>query len=471
MQQKEAYTQTVSNLKRYLRTDRSFDVMAHGFEIGGRDATIFFVNGFAKDEILQRLLNYIMSLSARELKNIADANEFEQRYMTYIQVGAATDMQKIATQVLSGFSALVVEGIDGVVMIEARTYPTRSVDEPGTDRVMRGSHDGFVETLIFNTALIRRRIRDPQLIMEIYQVGDVSATDVVLCYMDKRVDKKQLSIVREKLKNIHVPSLTMAQESLAEALIPKQWYNPLPKVRYTERPDCVAACVNEGQMVILVDNSAAALIVPTAFIEFLQDTNDFCFPPLIGTYLRAVRTVIFWATLLLMPLWYLLVKNPAIAPAGLQFLLIKESNEVPLFVQILIVELIIDGIKLASLNTPSALNNAFSVVGGLILGEFAVSAGVFVPEVLLYMAFTATANFTQPSFELGYAFKIFRMMLLTLIALLNWVGFFIGIGIILLLLLTTETVTGKRYLYPLIPFNGKALLRQIVRMPIDEDNC
>ena len=147
MQKKEAYTQTVSNLKRYLRTDRSFDVMAHGFEIGGRDATIFFVNGFAKDEILQRLLNYIMSLSARELKNIADANEFEQRYMTYIQVGAATDMQKIATQVLSGFSALVVEGIDGVVMIEARTYPTRSVDEPGTDRVMRGSHDGFVETL------------------------------------------------------------------------------------------------------------------------------------------------------------------------------------------------------------------------------------------------------------------------------------------------------------------------------------
>ncbi len=469
--QGRTYSETVAQLKAFLRTDVSFDVVAHPFEIGGRAATLFFVDGFAKDEILQKVLEYIMSIKSRDLKKIDTAGEFEQRYVTHIEVGSAEDIRTIGIQVLSGFEALVIDGIDGVVMIEARTYPTRSVDEPGTDRVMRGPHDGFVETLVFNTALVRRRVRDPQLTMEMFQVGDVSATDVVVCYMENKVDQKQLRLLRKKLQAIHVPSLTMAQESLAECLVHKQWYNPLPKVRYTERPDCVAACINEGQLVILVDNSAAAMIVPTAFIEFLQDTNDFCFPPLIGTYLRTVRSVIFWATLLLMPLWYLLVKNPDIAPPGLQFLLIKEPNEVPIFLQIIITELIIDGIKLASLNTPNSLNNAFSVVGGLILGEFAVSAGIFVPEVLLYMAFTATANFTQPSFELGYAFKIFRMMLVTLIALFNWIGFFAGLGIILLLMLTTETVTGKRYLYPLVPFDGKALLRQVLRLPIDKDNC
>lgn len=466
-----SYEQTVTALKSHLRVDSSFDVIMRHFKIGSRDASLFFVDGFAKDEILERLLEYIMSLQDEDFCMIGTSGRFEDRFLTYIQVTTEGAIQKVATAVLSGLQALVIQGVDGVILIEARQYPARSVEEPDTDRVMRGSHDGFVETLLFNTALVRRRIRDPQLTMERHQIGDISATDVVVCYMDRRVNREQLELLRRKLRAIHIPSLTMAQESLAECLVPRQWYNPLPKVRYTERPDTVAACINEGQIVILVDNSASAMIVPSAIFEFLQDTNDFCFPPLVGTYLRFVRTMIFWATLLLMPLWFLLVKNPEVVPPALRFLLIRQPNEVPVFLQILISELIIDGIKLASLNTPNALNNAFSVVGGLILGEFAVSAGIFVPEVLLYMAFTATANFTQPSFELGYAFKLFRMMLVVLIALLNWWGFGLGLFLILFLMANTETVSGKRYLYPLIPFNGKALLRQLLRFPIHKDNC
>lgn len=469
--QHRSYSQTVTALKTCLRVDESFDVVTRCFKVGSKDATLFFVSGFLKDEILQRLLEYIISLEEKDFKNIGNAGSFEEKFLAYTQVASDDDIAKVVRSVLSGLQALVIDGIDGVIMIEARTYPTRGIDEPDTDRVMRGSHDGFVETLLFNAALVRRRIRDPQLTMELYQIGDISATDVVVCYMEKRVNREQLKLLRKKLKDIHIPSLTMAQESLAECLVPCQWYNPLPKIRYTERPDTVAACINEGQIVVMVDNSASAMIVPSAIFEFLQDTNDFCFPPLVGTYLRLVRTIIFWATLLLMPLWYLLVKNPQIVPPALQFLMIREPNEVPIFIQILISELIIDGIKMASLNTPNALNNAFSVVGGLILGEFAVSAGIFVPEVLLYMAFTATANFTQPSFELGYAFKLFRMMLIVLIALLNWWGFGLGLAIILTLMATTETVTGKRYLYPLFPFNGKALLRQLLRYPINKDNC
>lgn len=468
--QKNTYSDTVSALCKTLRTDINYDVVPRRFFIGGRKATMFFVDGFAKDELLEKVLEFIMSIQSQDIANIHDAATFEKTYITHLEVSTAEAIQAIAVQVLSGLSALVIEGISGVTMIEAREYPARGVDEPDTDRVMRGSHDGFVETLVFNTALIRRRIRDPRLTMEMTQIGDVSATDVVLCYMQGKADDQQVKTLRKKLQNIHIPSLTMAQESLAECLCPKQWYNPFPKVRYTERPDGAAACLNEGQILILVDNSAAVMIVPSAMIDFMQDSNDFCFPPLIGTYLRFARGVIFFGTLLLLPLWYLLVKNPDTVPEALRFLLIKETNEVPLFLQILLSELIVDGIKLASLNTPNSLNNAFSVVGGLLLGEFAVSAGLFVPEVLLYMAFTATASFTQPSFEMGYAFKLFRLLLVVLIALWNWVGFWIGIGIILLLMATTETVLGKRYLYPLIPFNGKALLRQIFRFPISKEN-
>ncbi len=465
-----SYMETVKALKEYLRCDQSFDVVAHTLRIGERAATLFFVDGFAKDEILQKLLEHLMSLKDKQLKDIHSAADFKDRFITHIESGTASDIPTIGKQVLSGFEALVLEGLDEVVMIEARTYPVRGMDEPSTDRVMRGPHDGFVETLVFNTALIRRRIRDPQLIMEITQVGEVSSTDVVVCYMQHKVDRKQLDLLRKKLKELRIPSLTMAQESLAECLMHKQWYNPFPKVRYTERPDTAASCLNEGQILVLTDNSAAAMIIPSAMVDFLQDTNDFCFPPMVGTYLRLVRTLIFFGTLLLMPLWYLLVKNPDSVPAGLQFLLIKEATDVPILLQIIIAELIIDGIKIASLNTPNSLNGAFSVVGGLILGEFAVSAGIFVPEVLLYMAFTATATFTQPSLELGYTFKLFRLMLIFLIAWLNWIGFWIGIAVMLILMVTTETPTGRRYLYPIIPFNGRALLRQIIRFPIEEDN-
>lgn len=467
----EQYTKTVEALSRYLRVDLSYDVLARPFKIGSRNATLFFVEGFAKDEILEKLLEYVMLLKDEDLANIRTASAFEQKYITYIETGSDDDIRAIATQVLSGLEALVIEGVRDVVMIEARAFPTRSVDEPDTDRVMRGSHDGFVETLVFNTALLRRRIRDPRLIMEIMHIGEVSATDVVVCYMQGRVDKRQLAALQKKLKSIHIPALTMAQESLAECLVRGQWYNPFPKIRYTERPDSAAACISEGQIIVLVDNSAAAMVIPSAMMDFLQDTNDFCFPPIIGTYLRFVRAVIFLGTLFLMPLWYLLVKNPDSVPQALHFLLIHEPNEVSILLQIILAELLIDGVKLASLNTPDALNNAFSVVGGLILGEFAVKAGIFVPEVLLYMGFTAAAGFTQPSFELGYAFKVLRLLTVLLIAVLNWVGFAIGVVLIVVLMATTETVLGKRYLYPLIPFNGKALLRQIFRYPINRDNC
>ena len=467
----QEYEKTVEALKSYLRVGLSYDILARPFMIGSRRATLFFVDGFAKDEILEKLLEYVMSLKDEDLASIRTASAFEQKYITYIETGSDDDIRTIATQVLSGLEALVIEGVRDVVMIEARSFPTRNVYEPDTDRVMRGSHDGFVETMVYNTALLRRRIRDPRLIIEMTQIGEVSATDVAVCYMQGRVDKRQLALLQKKLKGIHIPALTMAQESLAECLVRGQWYNPFPKIRYTERPDSAAACISEGQILVLVDNSAAAMVIPSAMMDFLQDTNDFCFPPIIGTYLRLVRAVIFLGTLFLMPLWYLLIKNPDSVPQALHFLLIHEPNEVPILLQIILAELLIAGIKLASLNTPDALNNAFSAVGGLILGEFAVKAGIFVPEVLLYMGFTAAAGFTQPSFELGYAFKVLRLVTVLLIAVLNWAGFAIGVALILVLMATTETVVGKRYLYPLIPFNGKALLRQLFRYPINRDNC
>lgn len=464
------YLENREKLDNLLRLSESFDLIGREIRIAEKKAVLYFVDGFAKDDIMEKLMEYLMSLKPEDLDGIDTTKAFADAFIPYVEVDCVEECEKIATSVLSGTICLIVEGYDQAMMIDARTYPTRSVSEPDDDRVLRGSRDGFVETLVNNTALIRRRIRDPDLTMEILQVGTKSKTDVVLCYMANAVSPETLKIVREKLNNVRINALTMSQASLAECLVRPKWYNPFPKVRYSERPDAAAASVLEGSIVILVDNSPSAMVLPTSIFDFIQDTNDYYFPPLVGTYLRTVRMVVFLLTLILTPTWYLLVSNPQWIPSWLEFIQIEEPNQVPVIAQLLLIEFIIDGLKLASLNTPSVLSNSFSVVGALVLGDFAVQAKWFVPEVVLFMAFVAISNFTQPSFELGYAFKLFRVLILILTGLFNLWGFIAGLVLMMIILSCSKTITGRGYLYPVIPFNAKALSRLLVRRRISNHN-
>jgi stage V sporulation protein AF len=344
------------------------------------------------------------------------------------------------------------------------------VDEPLDGKVLRGSHDGFIEAVVPNMALLRRRIRDPQLTMEGHKLGTRSHTDAVLCYLEDRVDRALLAELREKLMSIDVRSLSMAQESVAEAIRPKQWYNPFPKVRYTERPDCAAASIMEGSIVLMVDNSPSVMILPTTFFDFTQETNEFYFPPLVGTYLRLLRIAVFLISLFITPVWYLMVSQPGRLPAWLAFLSSPEPASLGLLWQLLAVEFLIDVLKLASLNTPDSLSSSFSMLGALVLGDFAVQAGWLGPEVLVYMAFVSVAGFAQPSYEMGYAFKLLRVALLLVTAAFDVWGFALGTIGIVVLLATTKPLIGTGYLYPLIPFNGKALRRLLLREPISRDN-
>ena len=321
-----------------------------------------------------------------------------------------------------------------------------------------------------NAALLRRRIRDSRLTLERVQLDNRSHTDVVLCYMDGEADPDLLAEIRKKLENMQVGSIAMSQESVAEALSPRQFWNPFPKVRYTERPDVATACIMEGDVVVMVDNSPSALLLPTTLLRFTEEINDYYFPPLIGSYLQIVRMAVLLLTLFVTPVWYLLVKNPDTLHENLHFLLIQDEYYVPLILQLLLVELIIDVLKLASLNTPDVLSNSFSMIGALILGDFAVQARWLVPEVLVYMAFVAIANYAQHSYEMGYATKLCRMLLLILIWLFDLWGLLAGVAAILVMMAVTKPLVGKGYLYPLIPFDGKKLKRLLHRVPIRKDN-
>lgn len=471
----EDYSENTKLIDDSLRVGKSFDIIKRTVTAAGRNAAFYMIDGFVKDDIMEKIMEFVMSADEKSVSALKDAKAYAERFIPYVEVNLNSDTEDITCCVLSGMIAFIIDGYKEAILIDARTYPARDTEEPDSDRVLRGSHEGFVETLVFNTALIRRRIRDPRLTMEIKQIGKKSKTDIVLCYLSGEADEAFLDKIRQKLDNLDINALTMSQETLAEALINQKWYNPFPKFRYTERPDAAAANVLEGKIIIFTDTSPSAMILPTSIFDFTQEADDYYFPPFTGTYLRILRIMVFTLTLLLTPIWYLLVRNPQFIPDWLGFIKISEPNSVPIIAQLLIIEFAIDALKLASLNTPSVLSNSFSIIGGLILGEFAVEAKWFVPEAILYMAFVSIANYSQPSFELGYAFKFMRIIILCLTAIFNTAGFVAGIILTAVFILTNKSINGKSYLYPLIPFSGHDFMNIFVRKKLKvkfyDDSC
>ena len=390
-------------LNHTLAAEMNFDVVYRVVNMGGKEACIYFIDGFCKDEVMQKLLQYFMDMKPEDLPK--DAHEMSKKGIPYVEVDMSDEWESILYSFMSGVIILLVEGYEKALLIDARTYPARSVSEPEKDKVLRGSKDGFVETVVFNTALIRRRIRSTDLRMEMMKAGKSTQTDIVICYMNSRVDHKFLKEIRDKINNIQVDSLTMNQESLTECLFGGKWFNPFPKFRYTERPDTAAAQVLEGNIVILVDNSPSAILLPTTAFDVAEAADDYYFPPITGTYLRITRFLIAVMTYLLTPTFLLLMNHREWIPPAFSFIVLKEEPNVPLIWQFLILELAIDGLRLAAVNTPNMLSTPLSVMAALVLGEFSVNSGWFSSEVMLYMAFVAIANYTQANYEMGYALK------------------------------------------------------------------
>jgi stage V sporulation protein AF len=457
------YDQNVRRMDDAFAVEDSFDLLKKTVRVGQDELTLYYIDGFVKDGTMTKVIMHLMGESSLQGRS---ATAFMENSMPYVESEVTSDGEVVVRSLLSG--ATVVLGStfgDEVLIVDARSYPARDTSEPQGDLVMRGARDGFVETLIFNTALIRRRVRHPALTMTYFSIGKFSRSDVCLCYMKDRANIKRVEKLKQKLATLRVDALPMGQESLMEVLISQRWYNPFPKIRMTERPDAAAAQLLEGSILLICDNSPQVMVLPTSVFDFLQETNDFYFPPLTGSYIRLLRLAIFFLALFFVPAWYLLVRHAELAPAWLAFAIPEEMGRIPLLAQLLLVEFIIDGLRMASLNTPSMLSNSLSVVGGLILGDFAVEIGWLIPEVILYMAFVAIANYTQRSYELGYAVKFLRIALLILTALFELWGFIGGVALIIFLLLTNTTADEDRsYLYPLIPFNGRALLSLIVRV-------
>ena len=439
-----SFEENIRYMNEILPVKESFDIIRRDIVIGGKASVFYYIDGFIKDEVMLKIMDSFLSVPEEDMPE--DAETFIQKQVPYVEVDIAEDFDDVIRNVLSGPACLFIDGYKECILLDCRTYPARSVDEPDKDKSLRGSRDGFVETIVFNTALMRRRIRDPHLIMEMTEAGQASRTDIAICYMSDRVDRELLANLKKRIESLQLGDLRMNQQSLAEALFKRKWFNPFPKFKYTERPDTAAACLLEGKVILLVDNSPSAMILPTSILDMIEEANDYYFPTVTAVYLKTTRTLITIATVFFTPLYLLFMQNLEWLPDVFEFVAVRDTVNIPLIFQFLLLEISIDGLRLAAMNTSTMLGTPLSVVAGIVMGEFSVQSGWFNSEVMLYMAFVAVANYTQPNFELGYALKFMRLMLLVLTALFDLYGFIAGCILVLCFLIFNKTLSGRNYM-------------------------
>ncbi|WP_433946387.1 spore germination protein [Paenibacillus sp. SN-8-1] len=455
---------TRKTLVKVIGLDESFDVNFREMTYGGRKTGLFFITGFAKDNIMQEIIKRLTYLTPESLSGNA-LEDFFSYYIPHIQVTKMKKMSEVINIVMTGMSALFIDGEEAAIVMDTRTYPARNPEEPSLERVVRGARDGFTETMLTNVALVRRRLRDPGLKFEYIQVGRRTRTDVSIAYIDDIVDKAQVDAIREKIKAVDIDGLPLADKQLEEAAVNSGW-NPYPLVRYSERPDVVAAHIMEGRVVLIVDTSPSAIILPTTFFDLCQHAEENRQTSTMGTYLRWVRFAGIFASLFLLPLWLLVVVHPEIKPAALSFIGPQANAKLPLIVQFLMVEFGVDLMRMAAVHTPTPLASAMGLIAAILIGDIAVKTGLFVNEVILYMAVAAIGMFATPSYELGLANRLVRLLLLIAVAIFGIPGFVGGVTLFVVLL-TIRRSYNSSYLWPFIPFNAKAMFAFLFRVPVN----
>lgn len=457
--------ENIQYLEETLPLSASFDLMTRNLLLGETKAFFLGVNGFCKTEVLQRIFSDLQNPSYMTDNKIINIECYVNSKLGYAQVSLTDSWDTILRSVLSGPAALFIDGFDRAVLIDARTYPTRGIAEPDLEKVTRGSRDGFVETLLFNANLIRRRVRSHALCFSIHSVGTESKTDVALAYLENAVNKELLKKLSDTIDSLDVSSLTMGAKSLEELLLPKRWWNPLPSFQITERPDVACSYLTEGHILVLVDNSPVVLILPCTIFQFTQNPEDYYNSPSVGTYFRLVRFLCIPVSLLLMPLFLLLAAYYPELSAQWGLLTSESLSGPRLFFYVLAVEFILDLFKYSSALSSGKFSGSLSMIGGLIIGDIAVSLNWASVEVLFYGAVTLLTSLSISGTEFSDALRLYRILLIAATGFWGMPGFLIGLGLILLSVATTPTFGGFSYFWPLFPFNGKALGRLLLRSP------
>jgi stage V sporulation protein AF len=450
-------------MKERVGLGTSFDLGVRKLKIIRKNVHLYYVNGLCDTSFITGILMFLTRLNDTE-RNTIRVKEIVENRIVNQSVQKVKTIDEMVDQVLSGLVAILVEGEEEAFIVDVRHYPGRQPEEPDTEKVVRGSRDGYVENIIMNTALTRRRIRDERLRFELLKIGERSKTDVAIGYIKDVANPDLVNVIRQELENINIDGLPMADKIVEEFLL-KQGYTPYPLVRYTERADIASAHLLEGHVMIIVDTSPSVILTPATFFHHVQHAEEYREAAAVGTFVRWTRFIGIFISIFLLPLWYLCVKDPSLLPDQIDYIGPHKKSHIPVVVQLFLADMGIEFFRIAAIHTPTPLSTAMGLIAAVMIGDIAVEVGLFVPEVILYVSVAAIGTFTTPSYELSIANTLARMFLLIMVVLFKVPGFVIGSTVFLIYLASIRSLNTP-YLWPFIPFNPKALLNVLVRRPV-----
>lgn len=458
---------SVKEIEEYLQEKigfgESFDLGIRKLKVVKKDVHIYFTSGLFETRFIIEIAEQLVEMNDREKLSTNLFKNIENR-LVHQSVSQIKTMDELVDQILSGLIVIVLDGEPTGLTVDVRSYPGRTPQEPDTEKVVRGSRDGFVENIISNTALTRRRIKDENLRFETIKVGERSKTDVAIAYLKDVANPDLIDVIRKEVEAIEIDGVTMADKTIEEFIL-KQGYNPFPLVRYTERADVAANHLLEGHVLVYVDTSPSVIITPTTYFHHLQHAEEYRQSPTVGTFVRWVRFIGVIASLILLPLWYLFVLEPELLPKALDFIGPNEDSNIPIILQLFLADIGIEFLRMAAIHTPTPLSTAMGLIAAVLIGQIAIDVGLFVPEVILYVAVAAIGSFATPSYEMSIANKIARLVLLGVVAIFRIPGFVIGITVFFLFLASIRSLNTP-YLWPFLPFHPKAFMQIIIRKSV-----
>lgn len=450
----------VKYLKELLK-DNS-DVVFRQFRIQKMNAAIIYIDGMSDKFLLN---DYVLESLMKEDDPIRDVHDIKDKILTISDMREVEKLSEAVNAMLSGESIMLIDGLGAAFILATRSWPARGVGEPSGETVVRGAREGFTETVRFNTALVRRRIRDTRLRMVAKSIGVRSKTDVVITYIDDIVNKDVLDELTERINSIKIDAVL--DSGYISQLIEDNEMSPFPQIQSTERPDVVAAALYDGRVAVLVDNSPFALIVPTTLPNLFQSPDDYYQRWINGSFIRLVRLIALIASVI-MPAFYIAVTSfhTSIIPARLAYSIAasREGVPFPAFIEVLIMEVSLSLLIEAIVRLPRPMGATIGIVGGLIIGQAAVSAGIVSPIMIIIIGTTAITEFIAPNYEVAIGVRMIRFLVIIAAAVVGLYGIMLALILVLTHLIRLKSF-GIPYLAPAVNTDINDFKDLFIRLP------
>lgn len=450
----------------------SSDIKFRRFRIGTKEpvpAVVVYVDGMVEKNLIElSLLKPLMAV--QDMKSPTATKDYldhlKEEHLSVLELVEVETYKGAVDAVLGADALLMVDGLNIGIVLGYKSWEHRGIAEPATETLIRGPREGFNEVLKVNIALIRRRVKDSSFKVEMLKVGKRSKTDIAVMYINEVANPAIVQEVKRRIDLINVDSIL--ESGYIEQYIEDNPFSPFPQLQFTERSDKVAGSLYEGRVVIMVDGTPFSLIVPAVFAHFMATPEDYYERWILMSVIRFFRTISLFNAILLPAIYVSIVTfHQEMLPTQLALAIAGARVGVPFpaFVEAFIMEVTFELLREAGIRLPSAVGQTVGIVGGIIIGQAAVQAGLVSPITVIVVALTAVGSFAIPSFNTAISLRLLRFPLLILGAISGLFGVMFGLIIIVLHALNLKSF-GVPYLAPLSPSHLKGLSDTVIRAPL-----